>query len=183
LTNELGCNPGSRTSALLAFSERDLKGRIAVCVACFVDPSGKATILLDGPIMGKFSSGRTKLHVVPESTTMVEAFRWKGLCLPMHWYIHDIIVDRRSLCTCVLLVLLMVFCFHHHHFHLRAGPSNLHCSSKCNFDLLYLLFAATLTLLKAPRTFRCSCSSSISSQQDDWLHWPEAPSTGHAFCA
>ena len=82
-TKEFGRSPG-RTSALLALSERDWKGRIAVWVACFVDPSGNATtFLLDGPMIGRFSSGRTKLEVAPESTTMVDAFRWKGWCLPM----------------------------------------------------------------------------------------------------
>jgi hypothetical protein len=37
------------------------------------DPSGNLTTLHDEPVMGKFSSGRTKLDVAPESTTMVEA--------------------------------------------------------------------------------------------------------------
>jgi len=45
---------------------------MAVSVARFVDPSGSATILSEGPVIDKFSSGRTKLEVAPESSTMVD---------------------------------------------------------------------------------------------------------------
>ena len=151
-------------SAFLASSESDLNGSMVVWVACIADPSGKFTTLLESPVMGKFSSGQTKLEVAPESTTMVDdAFHWKGLCLLMHWFIHTIIVDRRSRCTSALLLLLMVAsalallrCTHHHYLCLLAGPSDLQCSCKCSLVLLYLLLVAHLTLLKAPCTLRCS---------------------------
>ncbi len=39
-----------------------------------MDPSGKLTTLLDSLVMGRLSSGRTKLEVAPESTNMVDAF-------------------------------------------------------------------------------------------------------------
>jgi hypothetical protein len=81
---------------------------MVVWVAVIADPSGKFTILLDGPVVGRFSSGRTKLDVAPESTTMVEALRWKGLCFPVRWFIHASIVDRRSRCTSASLMLLTV---------------------------------------------------------------------------
>ncbi len=63
---------------------------------------------------------------------------------------------------------------HHHYLNLQAGPSNLQCLCECHLVLLYLRPAATLTLLKAPRTLRCS--SQISNQQGAWLRWPAIPS-------
>ena len=39
-----------------------------------VDPSGNLTILLDVPMTGNPSSGRTKLDVAPESRTMELTF-------------------------------------------------------------------------------------------------------------
>ena len=84
-------NP-DRTSAFLASSESDSNGSVVVWVACIVDPSGKFTTLLESPVMGKFSSGQTKLEVAPESTTMVDAFHWKvcayscvGFSMPLLW--------------------------------------------------------------------------------------------------
>jgi hypothetical protein len=44
---------------------------------------GKLTTLLDSQVMGRFSSGRTKLEVAPESTTMVDAFHSALLTLLM----------------------------------------------------------------------------------------------------
>ena len=74
LTNEFGRSPGS-TSAFRASAESDSKGNMVVCVALIDDPSGKFTILFEAPVIGKFSSGRTKLEVAPESITMVDATR------------------------------------------------------------------------------------------------------------
>ena len=48
-------------------------------VAIIDDPSDRHTTLLDCPVIGRFSSGLTKLDVALESTTMVDAFLWKGL--------------------------------------------------------------------------------------------------------
>ncbi len=82
LTDELGCSPGS-TSAFLASVYSNSTGSMVVWVACMEEPLAKLTTLLDNPVRGRFSSGRTKLEVAPELTTMVDAFHWKGLCLLM----------------------------------------------------------------------------------------------------
>jgi hypothetical protein len=36
---------------------------MVVWVACIADPSGKLMTLLDSPVMGRFSSGQTKLEL------------------------------------------------------------------------------------------------------------------------
>jgi hypothetical protein len=74
LTNEFGRSPGSM-SAFRASAESDSNGNSVVCVAWMEDPFGNITTLHDEPVMGKFSSGRTKLEVAPESITMVETER------------------------------------------------------------------------------------------------------------
>ncbi len=82
LINEFGCSPG-KTSAFLAASDRDSKGSIVVCVACIIDPSGKLTTLLNGPVITRFSSGQTKFEVAPESSTNVDVVLSKCLFLPV----------------------------------------------------------------------------------------------------
>ncbi len=77
--SEFGHRPGS-TSACLARVDSEWKGSMAMWVACIIDPSGKLTTLLDSPVIGKFSSGRTKLDVAPESKIMVDSARGVTLC-------------------------------------------------------------------------------------------------------
>jgi hypothetical protein len=82
---------------------------MVVRVAVIDNPLGKFTILLDGPVIRRFSSGQTKLGVAPKSTTMVEALHWKGLCFPIRWFIHaSSTVDQKSRCTSASLMLLTV---------------------------------------------------------------------------
>ena len=90
--------------------------------------------------------------------------------VPLHCNCHSlVVVEFRRLghrCHCQI--------------HLLAGSSNLQWSCKCSLILLYLLLSATLTLLRTPRTIRCS--SQTSNWQDALLHWRAIPNTGRVFC-
>ncbi len=76
-------------------------------LACIVDPSGKCTTLLDSPVIGKFSSGQTKLEVAPESKIMVDSVRGVTLSF-MRVRSHVLIVAGAGCGTFVVQLLLML---------------------------------------------------------------------------